>query len=107
MRRGWIGGWALAALAGSFVGGQVQADENEKETPRDQEVIIVVTPESADVKQPLLVVPRLLSPVDIPVEADHNLLETAYGESKEAPTGKRLPIRKSFAPELEDSVMEQ
>ncbi|MGA9521510.1 MAG: hypothetical protein WBV82_08610 [Myxococcaceae bacterium] len=105
MRRG-LGRLAVLAFVVSGMG--AGAEEPQTEEAQDpQEVIIVVTPEYADVERPMLLVPRMMAPVDIPVEDDDGSLRSSYGETKKAPTGKRLPIRKNFTPELQDSAMEQ
>ncbi len=99
MRRG-LSLLAVVAFAAPVLAAGDQAEDA-------QEVIIVVTPEYADVDRPMLLVPQMMAPVDIPVEDDTGSLRSSYGETKKAPTGKRLPIRKSFTPELQDSAMEQ
>ncbi len=101
---------AMAAVAFMIPGLALAAEalgEGDGEDQDRQEVIIVITPEYADVEQPMLLVPHMMAPVDIPVEDDDGSLRASYGETKKAPTGKRLPIRKSFTPELQDSAMEQ
>jgi hypothetical protein len=106
MRKG-LGMFAVLAFAAPALAASEQEAQDRQDSQDPQEVIIVVTPEYADVDQPTLLVPHMMAPVDIPVEDDDGSLRAAYGETKKAPNGKRLPIRKSFAPELQDSAMEQ
>ena len=79
----------------------------DKTAATEDEVIIIVTPEYRQVDAPMLLVPPRMSPTTIPVEENTGVLTDAYGESRPAPTGKRIPLRKSFTPELKDSVLEQ
>jgi hypothetical protein len=100
----WMGWVLLVPLLGWAAPGQEDA---EQPAAAREEVIIVVTPEYADTDQPLLVVPRSMSPMEIPLEDNEGALRESYGQSRPDPRGQRIPLRQSFSPELKGSVMEQ